>query len=446
MKYIPVTNLKSEVISITPNDEQTVKVKTEPNDWSEYENQMSGRSFTWPFFNGITPFDRESHVNDYSTDSYSCVSDTDTESEMIIHPKILNVYSMSSKEIEDRQGSLLVTDLNGNVTDKPCEIRHVKKQRNGVLLKGEHCVVGLEDIGRFCQQNPIVASVVTQKIGNSDHQKASPNIVKQADNWRKISTGKASQNIPKPQNVWREIKTEKRNSNGSLPIRGDGMEKRYSKRLRKRRQIFDPSNPVQGTSGSPGGGENSINVKLEPKDEIEDENQFYPKRELAETVNEGKQAIKKEKAEDNGNKESIVWRCFKKLETEGDGQLPKKGKNHRVVECSMCGSQLPHHKKSMLEHLQLKHNVKNTDISSDTVERMNEWKDVLQKKNLTRNPSTAGDYFVKMQDIQECILCDFTNLHRPDGSTYPMLRHLHRGHNYDHRLLPLKCMCKPTCK
>ena len=150
---------------------------------------------------------------------------------------------------------------------------------------------------------------------------------------------------------------------------------------------------------------------------------------------------------------SIVGRCFRKTDMNDDTrEQSKQKKDHRVVECLMCGFSSTSQGKTletlMLQHLRVKHNVTKSLISSETAKRMQEWKDVLLKENPTRNPSTAWDYFVKQASGRnaDCVLCDLTNFPRNDGSTFYMLKHLHMEHNFDQKWLPFKCWCTPRCK
>ena len=437
------------------NGDQAVKVKTEPRDWSEYENQMSTRSFSWPhYINGNIPFDIESQADYYSTDSYSCVSDTetDTESESIVQPKIINVYSMSGEEIDGRnvaENSMLVTDINGNVKDKYGQsslrrsfqeiMKEAKKrsredyepmlneveERKVVFLDVQQSVVKLEDVGRFCQESPIMASVVSQEMGKSD-EKTPQSVPPKDNNWRKMDVKSKSL---KGTNPWRKINPKKHLNRGAV-IKAQRI--RRSSRNRKKKCLFGASH---GKIENPYGPESFIYVK--PKSNDADA--------MAKSLRNDKQATKKEHIENDANKESIVWSCFKKIEEVED---EKKGKSFKIVQCLLCGSELKsnYQERIMMQHLRVKHNVRNTHISNDTLKRMNEWKDVLQKKS--RRPSKVWSYFVKGPKlaIDECIMCDFVNVHRPDASTYSMLQHLHRKHSFDHKLIPFKCTCIPPCK
>ncbi len=317
--------------------------------------------------------------------------------ESVIEPKIVTVYSTINTVTESKRPvSGKEKDLNGNAGDDNVdssmeepgqEMNAAEEQliRNNVqqgddVLNGRHPVVVLEDIGKYLDRSTYLTVKETERF----NQNVPQNFIRQPEN---------SQSA--------EIKASKQSNGSSL----------NSKNF--------PSGPKLVLNNAVKGN--------------------------AESQNRGTLNVTEENA--NWAEESIMWRCFKKKEVNKDIDPFKKGKDHQVVECMMCRFSTTGKGKTlenlMLDHLLVNHNVQKSLISSETAKSIKEWKDVLIKKNSTRNPSTAWDYFVKRQcwlDIA-CILCDFTNEQRKDGSTATLLQHFYGYHHFDRKLLPYKSMC-----
>ncbi len=96
--------MSSREVAVLSSAVINTNVKSEPKNEPEVKYELLQRGPFWPDkLDGKNPFDGNHTNADYNSDDmYSCTtySDSDTDTESIIQPNIINVYSMSRKELK----------------------------------------------------------------------------------------------------------------------------------------------------------------------------------------------------------------------------------------------------------------------------------------------------------------------------------------------------------